>query len=323
MRAEPPPGPQTWPAAYFTGGSDTRTVRPSMRTLAWRETVRANQGGLDVGFPVAKSSFAGVTRVQRGGTVQLLEYWSDAASYERFQGAVDDDGDDSLRLLLPFSGEFRVFSAGVVRRVVPGLAVAAPMDRAFRVEQADGTAAFVLTLPRVLWMDKMSGQFPVWELERGNGAVFDAMLREVAAQRASLDADSFARACEAAALVLPRGDGDLYTHARAIARRYADAVDFGPHELADRLGWSLRSVQQALRRAGTTPAELIRGQRLERAATRLTDPAWKDRTISHIAHASGFGSLTAFNVQFRAHFGCSPLDMRNSRECPPEPAADS
>ena len=132
-------------------------------------------------------------------------------------------------------------------------------------------------------------------------------------QCGQLDAGSFVRACESAVMLVFSGDGlggDLVAQARLITRQHADDADFDPAALADRLGWSLRSVQLALRRAGTTPAELIRSQRLELVITRLRHPAWRAYTITYIAHACGFGSLSAFNSAFRARFGCTPADLR-------------
>lgn len=297
--------------SYVTGGADTRAVPPDAQARLWRDHVTENHGKLELGFRTTDTCFSGGTRVQRYGGLQLVEFWSDPVAYERRSGGADRDGDDSLRLLVPVSGELRVSAGGAVRRLDPAGAVAVSMERGFRIEQDRRARAFVLTLPRRLWPSATPIEPAVWAVDRGDGAVFGALVRAVAAQRGTLDGDSFVRACEAAAMILPRVSEDLYTHARAIVRQHADAIGFGPAELAYRLGWSLRSVQQALRTAGTTPAELIRQHRLERAAARLTDPAWDDRTISHIAHASGFGSLTAFNTAFRARFERSPSAVRS------------
>lgn len=296
-------------ATYVTGGADTRTAPPDARTRLWRDHVTDNHGSLELDFP-ATDGFVGGTRVQRSGAVQLVEFWSDPVAYERRPEAADQDGDDSLRLMVPLAGELLVSAGGTVRRLDPTGAAAVSMERGFRLEQDARARALVLTLPRRLWPAATPDRPEVWDLDQGDGAIFAAMLRAVATQHAHLDADAFLRACEAAALVLPRRGDDVAARARAIIRQYADTVGFGPTELAARLGWSLRAVQQALHRDGTSPAALIRQHRLERAATRLADPAWRHRTISDVAHASGFGSLTAFNTAFRGRFGRSPSETR-------------
>lgn len=197
----------------------------------------------------------------------------------------------------------------------PGLAAAVSMAAGFRLEQPQPARALVLTVPSRLRDGTPPREPEVWELDRGSGAVFGATLREVAIQCGQLDAWTFVRACESVVALVSGRDGlgdDLLAQARVIVRRHANDVDFDPTALADRLGWSLRSVQQSLRRAGTTPAELIRSQRLELAITRLQQPAWRAHTVSHVAHASAFGSLSAFNSAFRARFGCTPVEVRTT-----------
>jgi AraC-like DNA-binding protein len=300
---------------YVTGGTHTHTVAAREQTQLWRRHVTDNHGRLDFSF-ANPDAFTGGTRVQRCGDLQLVEFWSDPVRYDRRPGAADRDTDDSLRLLLPLAGELLVSGPNADRRLTPGIAAAVSMTAGFVVEQPRPARALVLTLPSRLWVGSPPREPVVWELDHGCGAVFGATLREVAAQRAHLDAGSFVRACESAAMLLAGRSGylpDVVDQARAIVRQYADDIEFGPAALAERLGWSLRSVQLALRRAGTTPAELIRVQRLERAATRLRQPAWRTYTVSHIAHASGFGSLSAFNAAFRSHFGRTPADLRRDR----------
>lgn len=298
-------------ADYVTDRMDTARVAPPRQRRAWREHVRANHGLLDVDYRRGTPSFAGSTRVQRCGAVQLVEFWSEPIAYQRDVHAAEADGDDGLRVLVPLRGELRVVGAAVARRLPPGTAAAVSMERGFRIEQEAPARAFVLTLPRSMWPAEITGAPTAWDLTSGNGAVFAALVQQLAAERTRLDSDAFVRACEAAALVMPRVGGDLVTSARTIVRQHSDSPTFGPAELAAILGWSLRSVQHALHEVGTSPAALIREQRLERAAARLRDPAWRHRSIAHVAHASGFGSLTAFNDAFRARFGHAPSELRD------------
>lgn len=295
---------------YLLGGTDTSRFSPTARTGAWRDHVTDNHGRLHLDFG-SPGAFSGGTQVQRCGAWQLVEFWSDAVRYRRQATDVDQDGDASMRVVLPTSGSVRIIAAGVGHDLVPGLAGAVSMERGFMLEQDAHAHALVLTLPRVWWRTEPINRPVVWDLARGSGAVLAAMLRQIAAERADLDADSFLRACEAAALVLPRdAPVDLSAQALALIRQHSDTPEFGPAELASLLGWSLRSLQKATRLAGTTPAEMIRAQRLERAASRLADPGWRASTVGDIAHRSGFRSLTAFNTAFRSRMGCSPTTFR-------------
>ncbi|MEV5834884.1 helix-turn-helix domain-containing protein [Nocardia sp. NPDC052112] len=83
-----------------------------------------------------------------------------------------------------------------------------------------------------------------------------------------------------------------------------------PTDAHANLGWSLRQVQLALHSTGTTPGQLIRSERLDRAR-RLLREASADRTVAEIAYASGFRSLSAFGTSFKGQFGLTPHEARS------------
>ncbi|MHC9296512.1 helix-turn-helix transcriptional regulator [Mycobacterium sp. LTG2003] len=299
-------------ANYLTGGEDTRSAAVREQTDVWSRHVAYTQGQVDCAFE-SPEGFIGGTRLQRCGDIGLVKFWSEPVSYVRRRRVADSDNDDSLRLLLPLSGDLLISGPSADRQLRPGVAAAAvSMSAGFRIEHKRPAAALVLSIPGRLWQGAMPRDPAVMELDQGSGAVAGAMLRAVAEQGGHLDAASFVQACESAAMLVTgqHGDVDLTSQARAVVRQHCDDIRFDPSALAELLGWSLRSLQLALRRAGTTPAELIRNERLERAAARLRHPAWRQHTVSHIAFASGFGSLSAFNAAFRSRFGYTPTDLR-------------
>ena len=61
---------------------------------------------------------------------------------------------------------------------------------------------------------------------------------------------------------------------------------------------------------GETPLELHRRLRLERAASRLADPA---ASVTGIAFDAGYDSHEAFSRAFRGAYGCSPSEFRQAR----------
>jgi AraC-like DNA-binding protein len=301
------------PPGYVTAEVDTDAVPRMSRIAFWRDHVTRNHGRLGFGFRDA-DRFAGGTRVQRQGDLQLVDFWSTAIAYERLPSGHDGDGLDSLRIVLPTSGSISVAGCEGRTRIGPGTAAAVSMKLGFRLEQDGYARALILSCPARLWAAPVSSGLVLWELGHGAGAVFRTMLREASTQASTLDRSSFASILESAVGLLSRGatstEDDVLLQARAVARQYCDDAGFGPGELALRLGWSLRSVQYGLRRASTTPASVIREARIERAASRLRHPAWAARTVSSIAHASGFGSLSAFNAAFRARYGLTPVEYR-------------
>ncbi|MGW0826057.1 helix-turn-helix transcriptional regulator [Streptomyces sp. NPDC002845] len=81
--------------------------------------------------------------------------------------------------------------------------------------------------------------------------------------------------------------------------------------MARALGWSLRQVQLALQRAGTTPRDVIREERLRLVRDRLQCADCAHMTITDLAYASGFSSASAMSTAFRQRYGTSPREMRH------------
>lgn len=62
---------------------------------------------------------------------------------------------------------------------------------------------------------------------------------------------------------------------------------------------------------GMTPMAFVTRKRIERALALLTETSL---TILEIAGESGFESVSALNVHFKRHFGCTPSSVRNNGE---------
>ena len=88
-----------------------------------------------------------------------------------------------------------------------------------------------------------------------------------------------------------------------ISRHLADS-DFSVQMLADEVGVTRRTATRKVKEAfGQTPSKLIRTARLERGAQLLDEEAG---TVSEVAYAVGFSSLSYFSRSFKLHFGVSP-----------------
>jgi AraC family transcriptional regulator, positive regulator of tynA and feaB len=75
---------------------------------------------------------------------------------------------------------------------------------------------------------------------------------------------------------------------------------------------SIRTVNRVFSATGQTVGEVVRARRLARARADLTEG---DRPISVIAHRWGFSDISHFSRTFKAHYGCSPTDYRNTYRC--------
>ncbi|WP_433467653.1 helix-turn-helix domain-containing protein [Spirillospora sp. CA-128828] len=259
----------------------------------------------------------------QGAAYRLVLYLADKAEYVRTAGQARRDR--GYRFLLPLHGEMLMLQDGREARLRPGtgglIAPAAP----FRVVQPRPARALVMTIPAHEMDGRLSApSLPVTglDLSTGLGRVVADMVRAVGEERGALTEPQFDAACDRITELLclllgggehPPAPGHL-AEVEAVVRRYVreHATDPGltGAAMAQDLGWSLRQVQLALQRAGTTPRELIREERLRLVRDRLRNPLDRHVTITDLAHATGFSSASALSHAFRQRFGVSPRELR-------------
>src|SRR4029077_19054695 len=92
-------------------------------------------------------------------------------------------------------------------------------------------------------------------------------------------------------------------------------------------GISVRHLHRLFAAKSCTVAEWIRGRRLERCRTDLSDPHLRDRNITDIALGWGFSDSAHFSHSFKQEFGVSPREFRSHAssgkpiQIPPTPHA--
>jgi AraC family transcriptional regulator, positive regulator of tynA and feaB len=103
---------------------------------------------------------------------------------------------------------------------------------------------------------------------------------------------------------------------RASIERYIDRHLLNgaitPAALAAAHWVSVRTVNRVFSATGQTVGEVVRARRLARARADVTD---SDQPISVIAHRWGFSDTSHFSRTFKAHYGYSPTDYRNTYRC--------
>lgn len=101
----------------------------------------------------------------------------------------------------------------------------------------------------------------------------------------------------------PSPPGSVSARARAFIREHVHDDDLTVERLAAEMAMSRSTLHRALQQEATTASELLRVTRLERAAELL---AAQTGSVSEIAWAVGFQSLSHFSRSFRVHFGIPP-----------------
>jgi AraC-like DNA-binding protein len=85
---------------------------------------------------------------------------------------------------------------------------------------------------------------------------------------------------------------------------------FSTRMVAERLGLSVRYVQDLLQGSGLSITDRIMQLRLDKARSMLTDDRNCSLKISDVAASCGFNELSYFHRSFRRRFGASPAKFR-------------
>ncbi|MFD2690630.1 helix-turn-helix domain-containing protein [Streptomyces phyllanthi] len=314
------------PAGSYTVESrTTRGVDPLERADFWSEHIGTYQSRM--GFRYARpDNFRGETVRQRTGTYQLVKYASDAIEYSRTPRQVRQDPDEDYRLLLPVRGEIVLRQDGQEARLTPGTGTLVTFGEPFLCLQNADTQAFILTIPAHEVNGPLNRRSPVaagLDLTRGLGRIVNSMLNDLYEERDHLSDPQFDAVSDRVVelvCMLAAGDdrpdspghlGEVEAMVRRHVREHASDPGLTGTSMARALGWSLRQIQLALQRAGTTPRELIREERLRLVRDRLRCAECEHMTITDLAHASGFSSASTLSTAFRQRFGVSPREMRH------------
>jgi len=101
-----------------------------------------------------------------------------------------------------------------------------------------------------------------------------------------------------------------YQRATRFIRGNMHRAGLAERHVAAHLGISPSLLRAIFAEKGTSPAQLIRQTRLERAHRLLADASERHRTVLEIALDCGFGSISSFYRLFHAAYGISPGDLR-------------
>ena len=113
--------------------------------------------------------------------------------------------------------------------------------------------------------------------------------------------------------VLPRSEsaGERVEIVQVLIDRHLTEENLTPRWLAEKLGVSLRTLQDDFSEFGTTPTSMIRLRRLHLAKDQLLRHKGQSGklNIAELAYSSGFNDISYFNRCFREVFHCTPKDM--------------
>jgi AraC-like DNA-binding protein len=274
----------------------------------------------------ATGAFHGAASRRRTGTYCLARFGPDEPEYGRTAQEIRQDPDDDYRLLVPIDARITLRQDDQEARLTPGTGALLTFGAPFRCVQEPATWAYVLTIPAREMDDPLNRRPPLataLDLARGLGRVLRSMLDELHEERHTLSTPEFDAVADRIVELLcmlasgeDRADtANPLTEVETVVRRHVRAHAADPAltgtSVARSLGWSLRQIQLALQRAGTTPRDLIREERLRMVRDRLRCGHCEHLTITELAYATGFSSASAMSTAFRRRFGVTPREMRH------------
>lgn len=306
-----------------TESATTDVMHPSERVEYWAHLIDSYHGRLGYRFP-SRGDFRGRALRRRTELYQLVGWESDAVTYCRDRRHIRTDPDEDYRLVLATNGQVVLRQDGEVGSLPPGTGALVTIDRPMEVSMSDRSTGLIMTIPRQEVQHRLgraAAPAQPLDLTAGLGRVAAHIAAGLHAEQGTLTARQFDAVSERLVdllCMLILGEtptaathtDELVQAVREYVRRHAHDPALTGAAVAEALGWSLRQIQSVLQRAGTTPRELIRTERLQLARTRLRAPAYRQVSIARIGLDLGFGSASGFTKAFRQQFGVTPGSVR-------------
>lgn len=290
----------------------------------WRESVSSIH--CPMSFELS-DSYRGRIEHQRSDIYQLVRWWGDAESISRNESQISSSPHDAYELLIPVQGTLTLHQDGTTSRIGPAQMAITSLDRSLDLCHGDGFSSLAFVIGR----ERLDARLPhlpqtgvILSAMTGLGRIVVDLIESLQKNGASVTGNQFDALCDRIVDLLaltynadpavhsPDVQDGLMASIRSFVRENAHDPRLSGSVVAARLGWSLRNIQIQLQRAGTTPSDLIREERLALARLRLQDRAWHRQGVTQIAYSSGFSDLSTFSNAYRRHFGERPSDTRSS-----------
>jgi AraC-like DNA-binding protein len=284
----------------------------------------------------ARRSFSATLEGYRLDQVAMASISSSPCSETRDRRQIARDDVDHYLIHLHTAGGYEVrLEDG--REITAGTGDVCVLDsgKPFKLESSTATVLISVVLPRNILNEHLGGSpnlhGVILPANSARGIILAAHLRTLNAMLPSLTVDeagALARgtAALAAACLAPNAGNReeatpvltsvLKSRAMQYIEAHLESADLTPERICQALKISRAHLYRAFQEQGGVARYILRC-RLERAYATLRNPAMSRRTISSVAFECGFSSVTHFSRAFRAAFGISPSDARDT----PRPAS--
>jgi len=305
----------------------TDTVHAAERFSFWREVVC--QTVLNVATEAPRDSFQAQISGRGFDCARFAAFESTSHEIVRSRQHTARFPEDNYLVSLQRHGQSRISQDDNAFSLDPGEIALVDGQKPFRIGFPGPVSRVLAVIPRKTldlrapWLRrapvrKIAGHSPYADLTRRHLLQLANGKRSLSESEASLLTENL---CNLLALASARDIpvNALRTEVQieallAFCRRHLGDPNLSPQLVAAQLGMSVRTLHLRFERVGRTFGRWLLDNRLDACRKALRDPQQRASTISEIAYRWGFNDLSHFNKAFRAQFGMTPGDWRNSPE---------
>jgi len=306
----------------------THDVPPAERHRAWQEALCALYVRVDSRCD-AVDDYRGFVKESSFGTVTITDCLIAPQCIQRRQSHLSLVDKDCFYVALTQKGHQVVEQRGQRLAYGPGSATLFSASEPYTLRNPDPHRAFYLEIPRAALAQRWHPSQPMVTASVNTTYGVGRILADMCAAMV-LEADALTdvtraqlgeRLIDVLALALdsPNGemsdlDGSVKSERLRQIKNYIESnlgnPLLNPERVAAACQVSVRALHYLFKGMGHSVSDYIRERRLERCLEALQMPAER-RTVTQIALAAGFNSMSHFSSAFRRRFGVTPSDARD------------
>ena len=308
----------------------TQDVPLAQRHRAWQEALCALYVRVDSRCD-ATDDYRGFVKESSFGTVTITDCLIAPQCINRRQSHVARGDKDCFYVALTQKGHQVVEQRGQRLAYGPGSATIFSASEPYTLRNPDPHRAFYLEIPRAALAQRWQPSHPMVtacvNTTYGVGRIVADMCASMVLEADALPEITRAQLGErlidvlALALDSPNGDvpdldGSVRSQRLRQVRHYIESNIgnplLNPERVAAACQMSVRALHYLFKGTGESVSGHIWERRLQRCMQALQMPTQHSRTITDIALAAGFNSMSHFSSVFRRRFGVTPSDVRDA-----------
>ncbi|MGW1160184.1 AraC-like ligand-binding domain-containing protein [Streptomyces sp. NPDC002519] len=314
----------------------TDSVPTHRRTKYWRDTLSRTFGALDIA--VLDQACSGAVRTSPLGRLRVATVESNPLRVWRTSRLIARDGDDHFLVKLLARGTARVEQDGRVAVLGPGEIVFCDMARPMQMEFPRPFQTKSVVLPRRLlglrepdlrrivavpirpdttlgsllspFLNRVVDTAATYPPRTGEALAHNVVdfLTALAEEQLRQDVDA-----------IPTAADELVLRIQAFINQHLGEPDLTPEAIARAHQISVRYLHKLFQAQDMTVSRWIQRRRLQECRRELAHHGSAGRTIAAVARRWGFTSAAHFSRAFRAVYGMSPTEWRDSVVIPGPP----